>query len=83
MTVSSITTNEATYLTVTAVGDPTEMGLIESCIEWWNSTTLSTCYMTHLDLIKNPRRVFLIGAQGPACQLETLHLGDTLEAVGI
>ncbi len=38
--------------------------------------------MTHLDLIKNPRRVFL-DAQGPACQLGTLHLGDALEAVGI
>jgi len=28
--------------------DPTEMGLIESCIELWNSTSVGTCYMTHL-----------------------------------
>jgi len=25
----------------------------------------------------------MIGAQGPACQLGTLHLGDAFEAIGI
>ena len=39
--------------------------------------------MTHLDLIKNPRRVFPDWGPGSSVSAWNPHLGDALEAVGI